>query len=908
MPDFIGKKIRAMFDILPVKRRVSLSLTEAEIEDIKIPNSKSQNINKSVYQNPNNQTENVVENWRFDDLVSDILDSEPREIAKLSIESVLHETEDPIIRLASLGVKIGGRMPRSELRTTQPQLDVKARQADYESNNRNNRKEIGPQSIIRNSKFDNENFYRKILDRIHEPVAPRVAITLTRSNISTQQKKREKNSSELLKIPTYKTEKREGEVASFYREGPLASPIQPAGGIISEVILAKVKSVSLPKPKLLNFHTSTKKRKIGLLIFSLLLLGAIAYGLVLKNELMQNSITAFNNLKIAGQSMMSFNFNDASRNFGKSYQDFADISQTMSMMGLGISDFLSGIPGVSKLKSAKDVTEAGKLISQSGQAMAEALKSLSQTGSILNPADRNKVKPSRIVSQIKNALILSNKNFTEAKNLIASIDETVIPEDKREKLADFKDKLPLLEEYLKSAMSYADFLQGFVGIDEPKKYLFLFQNNSELRPTGGFPGTYGVVSFSSGGLADFFVDDVYNLDGQLKRNVIPPKQLQHITPIWGMRDTGWFIDFPTSAKKAMQYFAEEAGYGVDGVIALNPDVVSEILEVVGPIKMPEYGLPAQSGITLTADNFLETIQEEVEYGENRVQPKKVVVDFAPRFLEKLYSADAEKWMKIFNVVMNGLEEKDILFYFEDKELEDFAVKEGLGGEIKIVGDDYLMINFTNVMGSKTDVVTDSLLDITTDFKEDSVVHKVGITRNHGGGDFEHGFYNRQNPAYVRILLPENAKILSVSGNDIPNYKPLLNYKNYPDFVADGDLKKFEAGFYNSEFKGVDRFTELDKQGIGFWMIVDPGATKKVEFEYSFDYKGHLCNDKDALCNGEYGFYFQKQPGLDWENFRFVFNNDRWVVDNDGLNWNIIGDKYILDEELKKDLEINLKLK
>ena len=49
MPDFIGKKTRAMFDILPVKRRVSLSLTEAEIEDIKIPNSKSQVPNSNRY-------------------------------------------------------------------------------------------------------------------------------------------------------------------------------------------------------------------------------------------------------------------------------------------------------------------------------------------------------------------------------------------------------------------------------------------------------------------------------------------------------------------------------------------------------------------------------------------------------------------------------------------------------------------------------------------------------------------------------------------------------------------------------------------------------------------------------------------------------------------------------------------
>src|SRR3989344_28805 len=97
-----------------------------------------------------------------------------------------------------------------------------------------------------------------------------------------------------------------------------------------------------------------------------------------------------------------------------------------------------------------------------------------------------------------------------------------------------------------------------------KKYLILFQNPSELRPTGGFPGTYGVVTFKDGKLQDLKVDDVYNLDGQLQELIVPPIQLQHITPNWGMRDANWFIDFPTSARKITAFYKKESGYEVDG--------------------------------------------------------------------------------------------------------------------------------------------------------------------------------------------------------------------------------------------------------------------------------------------------------------------------------------------------------
>ena len=643
------------------------------------------------------------------------------------------------------------------------------------------------------------------------------------------------------------------------------------------------------------------------------MVGVSIFSFTLKNELLKDGSLAFNGLEEAGESFKNFNFSKAADSFDKSYQDFSKISQTMSFMGAGLVRIFSELPGFDKLTAGgadkivvvKNLVEAGKLIAQSGQAMAEAVDSLSQIGLIFNPGDKNNIKPLKLVNSMKDALLLSSKSFQKAKALMSDIDGSILPEDKRQKFNDFKDKIPLLEEYLDHAIQYTYFLEGIIGIDEPKKYLLLFENSSELRPTGGFPGTYGVVSFSGGGLADFFVDDVYNLDGQLKKNIIPPKQLQHITPTWGLRDSAWFADFPTSAQKAMSFFIEEAGYKVDGVISLNPDIISDILAIIGPIEMPEYGL------NLTADNFLESIQEEVEYGDNRIQPKQVVVDFGPRFLEKLYSADKEEWMNIFNILMTGLEEKDILLYFSEDELENFAISEGLGGEIKDPSTssgqagDYLMVNLSNIKGSKTDAVTDSSIEVDNRFEDGQVIHKVTVTRNHKGGDREHGFYNRQNPAYVRVLIPQKGEFLSISGNDIINFKPLINYSLQGEFEKDRDLTVFESSFFPNNlpdstggFSRVDRFNESGKNGLGFWMITEPGESKEVQFEYSVPFEG-----------SDYSFYFQKQPGLDWKNLVYKVSEPGNVGIKDITPaMNKIGETYIFDEILKKDLEVTVKFK
>lgn len=859
----LKNKILMMFDIVPASspgdlnlKNIAESLGGEVVPEPEIEIRPEPEIKPSTDNGKND----------FNDLMSQILDVTPKE----EIEALMSSVSDPIVELASIGARFPFDGP--EIKQPEPAISPKG--------------------------ISQDELHRKVLAQIMEPVSPRVArlasaiivrkpITASTAEIRTKFPK-----PDLARVAFPQKEERARiiaeKVVSFYQNQPEPKIYQPPTAALP------------PQKRNINFINPPKKRRTGWWLSFLIIIGITAYGFTLKNEMIQGGISAFDNLQEAGESLKSFNFAEASENFDRSYEDFARASQTMNFMGAGLAGIFSDLPGfdtltgggAGKIKSAKDMTEAGKLIAESGKAMSQAMDSLAHTGSILNPGDKNKVKPLKIINELKDALLLSNKNFQKAKALISDIDESIIPEDKRAKFGDFKDKLPLLEEYLGNAIEYTEFLEAIVGIDQPRKYLFLFNNSSELRPTGGFPGTYGVVSFSGGGLADFFVNDVYNLDGQLKRNIIPPKQLQHITPTWGMRDSAWFIDFPASARKSMSFFSQEAGYKVDGVIALNPDIVTKILGIVGSIEMPEYGL------NLTSDNFLSNIQREVEYGENRVQPKQVVVDFAPRFLEKLYSADSEKWMKIFDVMMAGLDEKDILFYFEDKGPEEFVVAEGFGGEVKRTSGDYLMVNLSNIKGSKTDVVTDSAISIDTSFEDGRAVHRVKLVRSHGGGDEEHGFYNRQNPAYVRVLVPKDAEILSISGNDQPNYRPLVNYGFDGSFEKDRDLSVFESGFSAAGFPGVDSLEESGKKGIGFWMITDPGKTKKIEFEYSV-----------PVNSENYSFYFQKQPGLDWKNFSFSMEiSGGYVITDATAGLNRIGDFYTIDELLKKDFELKMEFK
>ena len=591
------------------------------------------------------------------------------------------------------------------------------------------------------------------------------------------------------------------------------------------------------------------------------------YGINIKNQLVIESNSAVANLETAGENIKNMDFVSASDKFAQAYGEFSKAGDNLNFMGGSIGSLLSDLPGAGKLKSAKNLVEAGKLLADAGQAMSDAMGEVAKTNLILLPTSDTENVQNRalnigtISSSLKKSLTLSKKNLGKAKQLLADIDESSIPEDKQASFKEFESKLPFFEKLINDSVDYSKFLEDFIGTKGTKKYLILFQNPSELRPTGGFPGTYGVVTFKDGKLQDFKVDDVYNLDGQLQELIVPPVQLQHITPNWGMRDANWFVDFPTSARKISEFFKKEAGYEVDGVITFSPKIVANILDVVGSVEMPEYGL------TLDSSNLFSALQEEVEYKGDRKQPKKIIMDLAPKMLKKLYSAESDKWMDIFNLFVSSMEQKDILMYFRDLNLESFSVDKGFSGQVKNTDSDYLMVTFSNVKGSKTDLVMDSSLKVqaTTptlgsgQVENGDVRHKVSITRTHNGGDNKYGFYNKQSPTYVRVLVPENAEFINLIGNSRPDFKSLIDYTN-SEFKKDEDLSKFEEDSYTDEETDVTIYKEAGKTEYGFWMIINPGETKTVDLEYAVPSSGK-----------DYQFYIQKQPGLDMNDFKFYMD-------------------------------------
>jgi len=669
----------------------------------------------------------------------------------------------------------------------------------------------------------------------------------------------------------------------------------------------KPRAIYRIKPKWNSWFRFNRKALVYFLAVSLV--GLAAYGLVghkgmkAKNNIVQNGNNAVANLEQAKHELEDLNFFKAADSFALAYDDLNKASGTLSQLGASFLSVFANLPGLNKVKAANNLVEVGQSLSKAGENLSLAFGTLYKTNlfSFLDAKPQgssDNTSISRLLTEFRDILNFAEKNINRADKLLAEIDASVIPPDKQELFLNFKSQIPEFQKYIGGAIDYSDFLLNFVGSEGAKTYLVLLQNNSELRPTGGFPGSYALITFEGGSLKKIFVDDIYRADAGLKTNIIPPIPLQHITPNWGVRDANWFADFPLSARKVIELYQLGGGLKVDGVLTINPDIIARLFEVMGPIEMPEYGL------TLDADNFLAEIQNEVEYEADRAAPKQILSDLQPKFFERLAQQDKDHWLEIFKIISEAAEQKHILAYFEDNDLEESATKNGMGGEIKrgpSAGSgqaDYLQVVFSNVKGSKTDFVTDNSMGLTSEAVGGGTSHTLKISRVHNGGDSKYGFYNRDNSAYIKVYVPDGSELVSIQGQSITDFISLIGHEDF-GFKKDPDLEDIESTI-KKPFVGVDVFEESSKTVFGFWLITKPKQTKSVTIKYKVPV---------SVADGKYNLFWQKQSGTgnDQISFSFKVPEGKSAISRIS-NMQILGDNLVLNSDLLTDRDVEITLK
>jgi hypothetical protein len=407
---------------------------------------------------------------------------------------------------------------------------------------------------------------------------------------------------------------------------------------------------------------------------------------------------------------------------------------------------------------------------------------------------------------------------------------------------DYQELLTKTDQNLNLVQQILDVFPSATGITDStyKSYTILLQNNMELRPSGGFMGSYLKVTFDSGKLTEHIVQDIYVPDGAIKGHVNPPDPIQEAfqTGEWRLRDSNWDPDF-TVAAQAVEWFFDKGGEQTgDGIIALNLNVVSEIINVLGDILVPDYDKK------ITSENLYGVAQFEAErdFFPGSTQKKDFLQSLVNNLFFQHLDLSADKLQAIASIIHTGLTQKNIQFYFHDQELQFFAESQNWAGrmiwpQIKDATNDYFFTVDANLSSNKANCCIEKSVDIAIKPREDHYEVSSKITYiNHNqyerprppkfwGGDYEN---------YLRIYIPTRARVTQLEVSNNPEVK--------------SEVKK-------------DSRIGIDIAEYGFFVEVKHKETVEVNLKYLLPK-----NDQSYA----YAQYLQKQSGSPETNYNYTF--------------------------------------
>jgi hypothetical protein len=602
----------------------------------------------------------------------------------------------------------------------------------------------------------------------------------------------------------------------------------------------------------------------------------------LESRIVNSSKSAVNNLMGAGLAASNLDLNLAQNRFSNAGSDFLQASDDMKAINdtlLSLAS-LSTNPKIKLAAESKKFLKVGIIGSRLGNELSQALVGLNN-----NNGDWIK-----ILNDFGEHGTLALNDARELKTEIQKINVKNLPVEYRDRFIDLASKVDKLPDTLALVINNLEELKTFLGSGRDKRYLLVFQNNAEMRGSGGFLGSYALVDFREGKIRKLEVPGggSYDTEAGMTKKIKAPAPLWLVNPQWYFWDANWWPNWPTTAKNLMWFYEKSGGPTVDGVISFTPSVIEKLLIVTGPIDMTkDYGL------VITADNFWQQVELTAErdnivkknpnavahlpVGET-TKPKKIIGDLMAKILEVLPTKlDKNNLVKLLSISEDSLSSKQILFYFNDEKLEQAVNSRNWGGAMTEAPLDYLMVTNTNIAGAKTDRVIKEVINHEVTVADDgSLIDTVTITRTHTAFKNE-PLVGVRNVDWLRIYVPSGSELISSSGFISPD----SSYFEKPDpawetneFIANTeDLAITEAD------TGTKIYQENGKTVFANWLMLDPGNSATVTFKYKLpfnlwqqeqktDFLSRLNNWLNSSANNFYNYslLLQKQPGAENESF------------------------------------------
>ena len=496
----------------------------------------------------------------------------------------------------------------------------------------------------------------------------------------------------------------------------------------------------------------------------------------------------------------------------------ADLERVLAPVGdlvvvaAPFSQVVGQIPQVGEQASALlALAQAGRDVTMGLQLACEATEPILQR----TTADESERIGSALgeLASRRQQLREASAHLRSAEEGLAGIDERALDDRSRQFLVELQRRLPMATPRLAVLAE----LPGIFGYDGPRRYLVLGQNRDELRPTGGFIGTSGVVTFEQGRVVQQSYGSSFDLNVPFDRLVPPPAPLARFMDAgyWHLREANWAPDFPSTAQQARYFFGLQSDEPLSGVIALDQNFVAQLLSVVGPISVPGYDE------VVTAENVGDRLDYQVHVvsGDTEARRKAFVSALFPVLMERLATLPRERLGDLVVAMNRALAEQDLLIWVDDLPAQQALADLAWDGHLLSATGDYLYLVNANIGANKINSEVEQELDYTVSLDaENRSVGRASVLLKNRRPTADPGPYRTADYRnFMRLFVPLGSELVAANGFD-----------SVPESAT-------ECG--RTTFSGL--------------VVVPPGEARRVELTYRLP---------ATVGASNYSLVIQKQPG------------------------------------------------
>lgn len=321
------------------------------------------------------------------------------------------------------------------------------------------------------------------------------------------------------------------------------------------------------------------------------------------------------------------------------------------------------------------------------------------------------------------------------------------------------------------------------------KYLVIFANDAELRPAGGFIGSFAIVDAHRVVPKVLFVEtNIYSKDNLFeKKYYVPlPEPLQDNlgkNKSWTLHDSNWDPDFAVSSQYIKWFYEQEYGNDIDGVILVNTKSIQRLLRYTGPIYT------AGNDNQLTADNIYRSLGNSVENNywsdprnEELNQPKSIIAEYQPVLINK---ARMLPLRQILQFTRETLQQKEVVVWNNNERIQGIIAREGWSGTVS--GNEKFIALINATVGSKTNQNITQSQTINYSTKDNSIevseIRSQSAPRDIFGGG--------ENVGFAQVVLPAGSIYKSFTINNIDNLSSVY-YAENNRYVSAGKWVKVDT--------------------------------------------------------------------------------------------------------------------